>query len=127
MLLALLPLALVAAAIGPHELAVALLFIESVLANVSAAVFPTQEAFSVHFVHFKLSLVFDFGVLPGVDAFAIDVVHVQLADVGGAVLELEGASAVFLTEDEAAFVEGAVWVGFVTEAMGLVVEPLSFE
>ena len=124
MLLAILPVALVLAAIWPEEHPVALLFVIAVLAFVLSAVGPGEHAASVHFV-----------VEPGADehaavgpvvlALTLDVVVLEVTVVCASVSPGESALAVLLAMHVDAIVFGTVGPCFNTLSVLLVVMPVT--
>lgn len=75
------PFSSVAATVWPAELAVTLPDVIDEFADEVLAMQPCVYSFTVHSVHFPVALVF-LAIRPLEKAFAIDIVHVDLTNVG---------------------------------------------
>jgi len=80
MLKAIDPLSLVETSIGPEELAIAVLSVFFVLADIPLAIGEIKHTLSMHFVLLPLPFVFPI-VGPDVDASALDAIIIELAGV----------------------------------------------
>lgn len=124
MLLALVPLTLVAASIGPGERARTVLLIILIFAYVPTAVTPREYSSSLHSVINPISLE-NTAVSPNVFADSVNVVLLEIAVVRALVTPNELAFAVFHALDVFSGILGTIWPLFDSLSVLLVVEPLA--
>jgi len=110
MLLAVAPPASVNSAVGPAELAVALLPIFDVFADIFATILPTEDSLPMHFIISPITLVRSL-IRPDIDSLAMNHVVKEFSNEAGIVRPLEGASSVLLGVLVTTFVGGAVLPG----------------
>jgi hypothetical protein len=75
------PFSAVAPAVWPYEFSISSLLVFCVLTYIFTSVGPSEGSFAVHFVGSPFSFV-DSSIRPGVNALSVDIVIVELTDVG---------------------------------------------
>mmetsp|Transcript_16812 Transcript_16812/g.21278 ORF Transcript_16812/g.21278 Transcript_16812/m.21278 type:complete len:331 (-) Transcript_16812:150-1142(-) len=121
-LLALVPVALVAALIGPGIDAETMLFVVFVLALVHSTIVPDVNAHALHVVVQPLALILA-TIEPGVDANTTDFVLAPVARVHGAIVPLVAADTVLAAESIVALIARLVRPGLHTVPVLQVVLP----
>eukprot|EP00441_Pelagodinium_beii_P035977 CAMPEP_0197630962 /NCGR_PEP_ID=MMETSP1338-20131121/8287_1 /TAXON_ID=43686 ORGANISM="Pelagodinium beii, Strain RCC1491" /NCGR_SAMPLE_ID=MMETSP1338 /ASSEMBLY_ACC=CAM_ASM_000754 /LENGTH=120 /DNA_ID=CAMNT_0043202317 /DNA_START=80 /DNA_END=442 /DNA_ORIENTATION=- len=110
MLLAVQPLALVAATIGPSEDTLSLFLVGDILALIATTVHPAEEAMAMHPVLLPLALEFA-AITPTVNSNTMDVIVQELSLEAGAIRPRECAFASFATMNITANVLRTIWPG----------------
>jgi hypothetical protein len=103
---------------------VSFLFVVNVLAFIPPIVRPGEQTESLHFVVFPITFVLA-AVTPLVDAFALDVVFLELAIILALVRPCEAPDSVLLSLNVISFIGGSVRPGFKALAMLLIFLPVA--
>ena len=116
------PAALILSTILPDEssLTVALILLE--LSLILLAVRPDKMAIAVHFIVQPLTCVLLL-ITPDVDTFSLDLIHLELSLVNGAIGKCELTSSIFLALEVFTFIDSTIRPSFKTESMLFIVAP----
>ena len=116
------PATLILSAILPDESSLTVTLILLELSLILLAVRPDKMAIAVHFIVQPLTCVLLL-ITPDVDTFSLDLIHLELSLVNGAIGKCELTSSIFLALEVFTFIDSTIRPSFKTESMLFIIAP----